>query len=99
MQQLTRHCRQDTWLAVLKGCAHTALNTDHRHTLPTTPPNPWPYLQNKGTRKRLVRALTAEMPAGALALLPFYARIAATLAQVFPDVSVGEPRDGSSLAG
>ena len=47
--------------------------------------------QNKGARKRLVRALTAEMPAGALALLPFYARIAATLAQVFPDVSTGGP--------
>ncbi|EFN54863.1 hypothetical protein CHLNCDRAFT_134932 [Chlorella variabilis] len=47
------------------------------------------YLQNKGARKRLVRALAAELPLGALALLPYYARIAATLAQVFPDVAQG----------
>ena len=29
------------------------------------------------------------MPVGALALLPFYARITATLAQVFPDIAQG----------
>jgi regulator of nonsense transcripts 2 len=48
------------------------------------------YSQNKGARRRLVRALTAEMPVGALALLPYYSRIAATLAQVFPDIAQGE---------
>ena len=40
-----------------------------------------------------MRALAGELlPAGALALLPFYARIAATLSQVFPDVGQGECR-------
>ena len=48
------------------------------------------YCQNKGARRRLVRALTAEMPVVALGLLPYYSRIAATLAQVFPDVAQGE---------
>jgi regulator of nonsense transcripts 2 len=47
------------------------------------------YLQNKGARRRLARALAAELPLGALALLPFYARIAATLAQIFPDMAQG----------
>ncbi|PSC71053.1 regulator of nonsense transcripts UPF2 [Micractinium conductrix] len=47
------------------------------------------YMQNKGARRRLARALASELPVGALALLPYYARIAATLAQVFPDVSQG----------
>ncbi len=59
------------------------------HAAPDSAP-----LQNKGARKRLARALTTEMPAGALALLPFYARTTATLAQVFPDVSTGRERKG-----
>lgn len=62
----------------------------HSLARPHRPPSSPLDLQNKGARKRLVRALTAEMPAGALALLPFYARIAATLAQVFPDISAGQ---------
>ncbi|KAL4437467.1 hypothetical protein ABPG77_003448 [Micractinium sp. CCAP 211/92] len=45
------------------------------------------YQQTKGARKRLARALAAELPLGALALLPYYARITATLAQVFPDIA------------
>ena len=91
MRELIQHCgRTRGWLCGLKSKkrnAHAPWDPDHQHVMPTTP---WPYPQNKGARKRLVRALTAEMPAGALALLPFYARIAATLAQVFPDVSAGE---------
>ncbi len=47
------------------------------------------YQQTKGARKRLARALAAELPLGALALLPYYARITATLAQVFPDIAHG----------
>lgn len=47
------------------------------------------YQQTKGARKRLARALAAELPVGALALLPYYARITATLAQVFPDIAQG----------
>jgi regulator of nonsense transcripts 2 len=55
------------------------------------------YLQNKGARKRLVRALAAELPPGALALLPFYARIAATLSRVFPEVGQGEAGVGGGV--
>ena len=41
-----------------------------------------------------MRALAAEVPYGALALLPFYSRIAATLSQVFPDIGQGARRRG-----
>lgn len=47
------------------------------------------YQQTKSARRRLARALAAELPLGALALLPYYARITATLAQVFPDIAQG----------
>jgi hypothetical protein len=51
------------------------------------------YVQSKGARRRLVRALR-EVPNGALQLLPYYSRIVATLSQVFPDVGQGECRGG-----
>lgn len=43
------------------------------------------YLNSKAARKRLVRVL-CETHRSNLQLLPFYARIAAILSQVFPDV-------------
>ena len=43
------------------------------------------YLNSKAARKRLVRIL-CETHRSNLQLLPFYARIAAILSQVFPDV-------------
>ncbi len=48
-----------------------------------------PAVQNKKARKRLARAL-CDIPTGALQLLPYYARIIATLSQVFPDILQGE---------
>jgi len=44
---------------------------------------------SKAGRKRLVRALTELPPRSGLQLLPFYARVAAALATVFPDVAQG----------
>ncbi|KAK9825703.1 hypothetical protein WJX81_008105 [Elliptochloris bilobata] len=44
------------------------------------------YVNSKAARRRLGRAL-AEAAGGAPQLLPHYARVAATLAQVFPDVA------------
>jgi hypothetical protein len=44
------------------------------------------YLNSKGTRKKLVRALFA-VPRTALELVPYYARLAATLASVMKDVT------------
>jgi hypothetical protein len=44
------------------------------------------YLNSKGTRKKLVRALFA-VPRTALELVPYYARLAATLASVMKDVA------------
>ncbi len=46
------------------------------------------YCNGKGPRKRLVRALS-EVPRGRLQLLPYYARVAATLSQVYPEVGQG----------
>eukprot|EP00887_Chlorella_sp_A99_P007640 scaffold20.g7640.t1 len=43
------------------------------------------YMQNKGARRRLARSL-CDVPWGGLQLLPYWARIAATLGQVFPDI-------------
>lgn len=44
------------------------------------------YLNSKGTRKKLVRALFA-VPRTALELVPYYARLAAILASVMKDVA------------
>lgn len=44
------------------------------------------YCNSRGNRKRLVRALL-DVPRASLQLLPYYARIAATLSAVFPDVA------------
>lgn len=44
------------------------------------------YLNSKGTRKKLVRALFA-VPRTALELVPYYSRLAATLASVMKDVA------------
>ena len=44
------------------------------------------YLNSKAARKRLVRVV-CETHRSNLQLLPFYARIAATLSQVFPDIA------------
>ena len=53
------------------------------------------YAQSgRGARRRLVRALS-DIPYGALQLLPYYSRVAATLAQVFPDVTAGEGGRGA----
>ncbi|KAL6779603.1 UPF2 [Auxenochlorella protothecoides x Auxenochlorella symbiontica] len=46
------------------------------------------YAQSKAARKRLVRTL-CDVPGGALALLPFFARIAATLGRIWPDIPAG----------
>lgn len=43
------------------------------------------FINSKAARKRLVRAL-CDVPKACLQLVPFYARVVATLAQVFPDV-------------
>ena len=43
---------------------------------------------HKASRRRLVRALT-DIPYTALDVIPYYARIAATLAPVFPDIAAG----------
>lgn len=45
-------------------------------------------INSKSTRKRLVRAL-CDVPKGCLSLIPFYARIAASLNSIFPDVANG----------
>ncbi|BDA48017.1 Regulator of nonsense transcripts 2 [Coccomyxa sp. Obi] len=44
------------------------------------------YMNSKGARKRMARALFVA-PEGAPHLLAFYSRVAASLAQVFPDVA------------
>ncbi|CAL8462985.1 g2519 [Coccomyxa elongata] len=44
------------------------------------------YINSKGARKRMARALFVA-PEGAPHLLVFYSRVAASLAQVFPDVA------------
>jgi hypothetical protein len=46
------------------------------------------YCNSKGGRKRLVRALLG-VPRGALQLLPYYARVAATISQAYPEVGQG----------
>ncbi|CAD7702075.1 unnamed protein product [Ostreobium quekettii] len=46
------------------------------------------YLNSKAARKRLMRAL-CDVPKGSLQLLSFFARIAATLKQVYPDIANG----------
>ncbi|GFR49425.1 hypothetical protein Agub_g11482, partial [Astrephomene gubernaculifera] len=46
------------------------------------------YVNSKGNRKRLIRALV-DVPRSSLQLVPFFARIVAVLAQVFPDVPQG----------
>ena len=46
------------------------------------------FSNSKGARKRLVRAL-CDVPKACLQLVPFYARIVATLAPVFPDILQG----------
>jgi regulator of nonsense transcripts 2 len=46
------------------------------------------YSNSKGARKRLVRALL-EVPRGNLQLLPYYARVAATISQAYPEVGAG----------
>lgn len=51
------------------------------------------YAQSKAARKRLVRTL-CDVPGGALALLPFFARIAATLGRIWPDIPAGEGLKG-----
>lgn len=57
---------------------------------------PLPPLQ--GARKRLVKSL-CDIPRACLQLIPFYARIVATLAQVFPDVPQVERWEGGGLVG
>jgi regulator of nonsense transcripts 2 len=47
------------------------------------------YSNSKGARKRLVRALM-DVPRGNLQLLPYYARVAATISQAYPEVGAGE---------
>lgn len=47
------------------------------------------YSNSKGARKRLVRALL-DVPRGNLQLLPYYARVAATISQAYPEVGAGE---------
>ena len=49
------------------------------------------YCNSKSARKRLVKVLVG-VPRGSLQLLPYYARVAATLSQLYPDVGQGEPR-------
>lgn len=46
------------------------------------------YHNSKAARRRLVRALS-DVPRTSLQLLSFYARVIATLSQVFPDVAQG----------
>jgi regulator of nonsense transcripts 2 len=46
------------------------------------------YSNSKGARKRLVRALL-DVPRGNLQLLPYYARVAATISQAYPEVGAG----------
>lgn len=46
------------------------------------------YSNSKGARKKLVRALV-EVPRGNLQLLPYYARVAATITQAYPEVGAG----------
>jgi regulator of nonsense transcripts 2 len=47
------------------------------------------YSNSKGARKKLVRALV-DVPRGNLQLLPYYARVAATISQAYPEVGAGE---------
>lgn len=50
---------------------------------------PLPMCSNsKGARKKLVRALV-DVPRGNLQLLPYYARVAATISQAYPEVGAG----------
>lgn len=56
------------------------------------------YAQSKAARKRLVKAL-CDVPGGALALLPFFARIVATLGRIWPDISAGEGSVGRCTLG
>jgi len=46
------------------------------------------YVQTKKGRKRLLKAL-CEVPPGAISLIPFYARLIATLHPVFPEIGKG----------
>lgn len=46
------------------------------------------WSNSKGGRKRLVRALV-DVPRGNLQLLPYYARVAATISQAYPEVGQG----------
>lgn len=46
------------------------------------------FCNSKGARKKLIRAL-CDVPKTCLQLVPYYARIVATLAQVFPDIPQG----------
>jgi regulator of nonsense transcripts 2 len=46
------------------------------------------YCNSKSARKRLVKVLVG-VPRGSLQLLPYYARVAATLSQLYPDVGQG----------
>jgi hypothetical protein len=46
------------------------------------------YCNSKSARKRLVKVLVA-VPRGSLQLLPYYARVAATISQIYPDVGKG----------
>ncbi|KAF8071278.1 UPF2 [Scenedesmus sp. PABB004] len=46
------------------------------------------YSNSKGARKKLVRALV-DVPRGNLQLLPYYARVAATVSQAYPEVGAG----------
>lgn len=49
------------------------------------------YCNSKGARKRLVRALI-DVPRGSLQLIPYYARVAAILSQVYPEMGQGKLR-------
>lgn len=61
-------------------------------------PSPHPALfpllsarcRHQGARKKLIKSLV-EVPRGASQLLPYYARVTATLSPVFPDVSQVAP--------
>jgi hypothetical protein len=49
------------------------------------------YANSRAARRRLVRALL-DVPRGQLQLLPYYARVAASLAQLYPEVRTGGAR-------
>eukprot|EP01025_Chloroclados_australasicus_P032332 TRINITY_DN3277_c0_g2_i3.p1 TRINITY_DN3277_c0_g2~~TRINITY_DN3277_c0_g2_i3.p1 ORF type:complete len:917 (-),score=106.76 TRINITY_DN3277_c0_g2_i3:53-2803(-) len=46
------------------------------------------FINSKGNRRKMIRAL-CQLPKGCLQLLPYYARIAASLGVVFPDITCG----------